>query len=85
MSEVLKFRRGVGKQLSKKTVVVGEHCAEIYVSNPGTASAVFHYIITKLGDAEIIFWGQEHSLEEAEDSAVSFIRALGAKAAGSNL
>jgi hypothetical protein len=85
MSQVLKFRSGVGRQVSKKTVCVGQYCAEIYVSNPGTESAIFHYIITKIGDAEILFWGQEHSMEDAEDGSISFMRGLGARAAGSNL
>ena len=38
--------------------------ADIFMSQNSHGS-VFHYIIQREGEVEILYWGQEHSLKEA--------------------
>jgi hypothetical protein len=38
--------------------------ADVFMSQNPTGS-IFHYIIQRNGDAEILFWGQERSLKDA--------------------
>ncbi|MCU1283964.1 MAG: hypothetical protein JWO13_314 [Acidobacteriales bacterium] len=38
--------------------------ADVFMSRDSSGS-IFHYIIQKDGAAEILYWGQEHSLRDA--------------------
>lgn len=40
----------------------------------------YHFVITREGDSEIVQWGQENSLAEAEQAAWDWMTALGKSA-----
>jgi hypothetical protein len=66
----------------KTTLQIGQYVADIY-ANTREKPPVFHYIITRQGSSEIIYWGQEASEDEALQCAESYIRGLNARAATS--
>jgi hypothetical protein len=38
--------------------------ADVFMSQNSDDSS-FHYVIQRTGEAEVVYWGQEHSLKEA--------------------
>jgi hypothetical protein len=54
---------------------IGSHIADIFVDSRSYAT-VHHWIVQKLGSAEIIAWGQEKSFEDAEAAARDCLNSL---------
>jgi hypothetical protein len=46
--------------------------ADVFMSRNSNGS-IFHYIIQRNGAAEILSWGQEHSLKEALDRIQEYL------------
>lgn len=57
---------------------VGNYIADILVDSR-QPSTVCHWIVQKVGSAEILQWGQESTFAEAEAAAKSFLRDLTGK------
>ena len=38
---------------------------------------IFHWIVQRVGSAAIVYWGQEHTFEEAKAAAQSCLETLG--------
>ena len=57
----------------KRTICHGRYQADLYV-DPKLHPPIYHYIITRAGEAEVLMWGQENSVEEAEDAALSWMQ-----------
>jgi hypothetical protein len=82
---ILEFRRK-RKKVIKRTLASGGYEADFYAdttSNP----PIYHYIVTKRGDADILAWGQERSAHAAERAAMDcmhdlYQRSSAARAAG---
>ena len=54
---------------------VGNHIADILVDSRHP-SAVYHWIVQRIGSAEILQWGQESTFAEAEAAAKSYLSEL---------
>jgi hypothetical protein len=85
MSKILTFLRR-SKSVVKRTLSSGGYEADFYTDTTVTPPIV-HFIITKKGDADILAWGQERSIGDAEKAALDcmhdlYQRSLGASAAG---
>ena len=59
---------------------VGGYIADILVDrrNPST---VFHWIVQRVGSAEILQWGQETTFDEAKAAATGYLKDLAQKSA----
>jgi hypothetical protein len=56
-------------------LTIGHYIADILV-DPRSYATVYHWIIQRIGSAEIIAWSQERSFEEAERAARERLRNL---------
>lgn len=54
---------------------VDGHVAEIRQDNTANPP-IFHCVVQPVSSAEILFWAQSYTLEEAEEMALQFIREL---------
>jgi hypothetical protein len=54
---------------------IGGHIADIFIDSRSNAT-IHHWIVQKLGSAEIIAWGQENSFEGAEAAARDCLNSL---------
>jgi len=61
--------------LVKRTLSYGEYEAEFFVDHD-SVPALYHYIITRTNAAEILMWGQEKSMAEAEGCALERMREI---------
>lgn len=58
---------------------IGGYIADILVDSR-QPSAVCHWIVQRVGSAEILQWGQETTFAEARDAAVGYLQDLAKKA-----
>lgn len=56
-------------------LAIGNYIADILV-DPRSYATVYHWIVQRLGSAEIIAWSQENSFEDAEEAARECLRNL---------
>jgi hypothetical protein len=61
-------------------LTIGNYVADILV-DPRSYATVYHWIVQRIGSAEIIAWSQEKSFEEAEEAARECLRNLAQNAA----
>ena len=61
-------------------LTIGNYIADILV-DPRSYATVYHWIIQRIGSAEIIAWSQESSFEDAEQVARERLRNLTQNAA----
>jgi len=60
---------------SNTRLVAGEYMADVLVDSR-QPSRVFHWIVQKVGSAEILQWGQESSFAAAEEAAKEYLANL---------
>lgn len=60
-----------------RTLQAGEFEADIYRD---TKYERYHFVVTRRGEKEIVMWGQEASLSEAEQAAWDWMKAFGKRA-----
>ena len=60
-----------------RTLKVGGYEADIYRDAKYDR---YHFVITREGETEIVWWGQEGSLDEAEQAARDWMKAFGKSA-----
>ena len=70
----------------KRTLSSGGYEAEFY-TDTSVEPPIIHFIVTKKGDTDILAWGQERSINEAERGALEamhdlYQRGLSASATG---
>jgi hypothetical protein len=61
-------------------LTMGNYIADILV-DPRSYATVYHWIIQRIGSAEIIAWSQASSFEDAEQAAMEYLRNLTQNAA----
>jgi len=49
-------------------LTIGNFIADILIDGRRYAT-LYHWIVQRIGSAEILYWGQEHSFEDAEIAA----------------
>ena len=79
---VLKFHHPSRKQslngpsMVKRTLASSGYEADFFVDQK-YANGLVHFIITRKGEAEIVMWGQERSMAEAERTALDWMSTYG--------
>jgi len=63
---------------SNTRLTIGQYIADILLDNRQPA-AVCHWIVQKIGSAEILQWGQESTFAEAEQAARTYLISLAQK------
>lgn len=63
----------------KRTLSHNGYEADFYTDSK---TQLVHYVITRQGESEIVMWGQEKSIEEAERRALEWMTQLGRKRSG---
>lgn len=59
-------------------LTVGNHIADILMD--GRQPAILcHWIVQRIGSAEVLYWGQETTFAQAEEAAIAYLRNLDAK------
>ena len=78
LGKLLEFSNSPGKagKVVKRTLSCGNYEADFY-TDPKTT--LVNVIITKRGDAEILMWGQEPSMAEAERFALDWMSSLSSR------
>jgi hypothetical protein len=56
-------------------ITLAEYFAEI-VQGQGPDGAIFHWIVQRVGSADVLMWGQDSTHEEACASAKSYLQSL---------
>lgn len=56
----------------KQLISHGDFEAEIYIDTK-LHPPIYHYLITRRGEAEVLMWGQTRSLEEARHAAQEYM------------
>lgn len=56
-------------------LTVGNFIADILVDRR-EPSALCHWIVQRIGSAEILYWGQETSFDQAQQAAADYLRKL---------
>ena len=64
-------------------MVAGEYIADVLVDSR-QPSRVFHWIVQKVGSAEILQWGQESTFAAAEEAAKEYLGKLNRPKASGN-
>jgi hypothetical protein len=59
-------------------LTIGNYIADILVDGR-QPSILCHWIVQRIGSAEILHWGQESTFAEAEEAATEHLRALDEK------
>lgn len=59
-------------------LTAGNFIADVLVDSR-EPSVLFHWIVQRIGSAEILHWGQETTFAEAESAATAYLRALNEK------
>ncbi len=60
---------------SNTRLTVGNYIADVLVDSR-QPSVLCHWIVQRIGSAEILHWGQESTFAEAEEAATTYLRAL---------
>lgn len=63
------------EQPSNERIAVAEYFAEI-IRGPGVDTPIFHWIVQRVGSAEVLMWAQETSYESACASAKAYLQSL---------
>ena len=59
-------------EMTKRTLITNGYEAEFFVDTRH-CPMLYHYVVTRQGSAEILHWGQEFSMEEAERAAMDWM------------
>jgi hypothetical protein len=63
---------------SNTRLTLGDYIADILLDTRHHAR-IYHWIVQRVGSAEILQWGQEYSFEEAQREAQSFLESYARK------
>lgn len=63
------------EQSLNNRITLAEYFAEI-VRGKGADESIFHWIVQRVGSADVLMWGQETSYESALASAKSYLQSL---------
>jgi len=63
---------------SNTRLTLGDYIADILLDTRHHAK-IYHWIVQRVGSAEILQWGQEYSFEEAQLQAQSFLESYAQK------
>ena len=78
--KVLQFNRASAKANAIESLEQDGFAADIF-HNSALQPPTWHFIISRLHDAEILYWGQERSLQAAHSSAIATLAALSSQIA----
>jgi hypothetical protein len=77
--KILQFHRAAAHPQTVASIERNGYASDIF-HNPSLRPLTWHFIITRLGDAEILYWGQESSLERARHASSAMLNAMTAEA-----
>ena len=60
---------------SNTRLTIGNYIADVLVDSRQPA-LLCHWIVQRIGSAEILHWGQENTFAEAEDAATAYLHSL---------
>ena len=63
---------------SNTRLTFGDHFADVLLDDRNDPM-IYHWIMQRIGSPAIIFWGQEHSYNEACDAAQAYLQSLAQK------
>lgn len=63
------------KSPSNTRLTMGNFIADVLVDSR-EPSVLFHWIVQRIGSAEILHWGQESTFAEAESAATAYLLTL---------
>lgn len=66
---------GRGRKHNNTRLTLGDFIADVIIDRHGDAP-VYHYIVQRIGSAEVLDWGQEYSFEAAEERAKAVLAEL---------
>ena len=78
---VLQFHRASAHPKAIESQERNGFASDIF-HNPDLQPSVWHFIISRLDNSEILYWGQEPSLERARDVANAILGGLVSEAVG---
>lgn len=64
-----------GRKHNNTRLTLGDFIADVIIDRQGDAP-IYHYIVQRIGSAEVLDWGQEHTFEAAEDRAKAVLAEL---------
>ncbi len=77
--KVLHFHRAAAHPQAVASIEQNGFASDIF-HNPSLQPLTWHFIITRLGDPEILYWGQENSLARARHASSAMLGAITAEA-----
>ena len=78
-AKILQFHRAAARPRAVASIEANGLAADIF-HNPEIYPLTWHYIVSRLGDSEVLYWGQERSLERARNAANLTINSIAQKA-----
>lgn len=76
---VLQFHRGAAQNRAIASFEQDGFAADIF-HNPDLQPRAWLYVLSRISDAEILYWGQERSRDRAEHAAQAMLQACAVKA-----
>lgn len=76
---VLQFHRDAAQNKAIASFEQDGFAADIF-HNPDVQPRAWLYVLSRIADAEILYWGQERSRERAEHAAQAMLQACAIKA-----
>lgn len=78
-TKVLQFHRDAAQNKAVASYEQDGFAADIF-HNPELQPRAWLYVLSRISDAEILYWGQERSREHAEHAAQAMLQACAIKA-----
>ncbi|MEO6119938.1 MAG: hypothetical protein ABIP12_04545 [Terriglobales bacterium] len=79
--KVLQFHRSAARPQAINSIEHKDFAADIF-HNRNLRPPTWHFILTRTDNDEILYWGQESSVQRAEDAARAMLNTLAAAEAG---
>jgi hypothetical protein len=74
-SNVLRFNRAAASEQVTESVEQNGFASDIF-HNPELTPPTWHFIISRVQSSEILYWGQERSLKQAQDASRAVLALL---------
>ncbi len=74
-AKVLQFHRSAARPQAIKSIEQDGFAADIF-HNPMLRPPTWHFILTRIDNTEVLYWGQESSLQRAQDAAHAMLKTM---------
>lgn len=78
-TNVLQFHRDAARNKAIASFEQDGFAADVF-HNPDLSPPVWLFVLTRIADAEILYWGQERSRDRAEHAAQTMLQACATRA-----